>query len=64
MTLTFRDERDERCQRDEIDKQVNDLLDKNYIAPSRSTYAYPIVPVLKKDGSIRLCVDYRKLTLS
>ena len=61
MTLTFRDERDERCQRDEIDKQVNDLLDKNYIAPSRSAYASPIVPVLKKDGSIRMCVDYRKL---
>ena len=47
-------------QRDEIDKQVNDLLDKNYIAPSRSAYASPIVPVLKKDGSIRICADYRK----
>ena len=48
-------------QRDEIDKQVNDLLDKNYIAPSRSAYASPIVPVLKKDGSIRMYIDYRKL---
>ena len=48
-------------QRDEIDKQVNDSLEKNYIAPSRSAYASPIVPVLKKDGSIRMCVDYRKL---
>ena len=42
-------------QRDEIDKQVNDLLDKNYIAPSRSPYASPILPVLKKDGPICMC---------
>ena len=41
---------------------LNDLLDKNYIiAPSRSAYASPIVPVLKKDGSICMCVDYTKL---
>ena len=49
------------CQRDEIDKQVNELLDKNYIAPSRSAYASPIITVLKKEGWIRMCVDYRKL---
>ena len=48
-------------QRDEIDKQVNDLLDKSYIAPSQSAYASPIVPVLNKNGLIRMCVDYRKL---
>ena len=47
-------------QRDEIDKQVNNLLDKNCITP-RSAYASPIVPVLKKDGSIGMCVDYTKL---
>ena len=40
---------------------MDDLLDKNYIAPSRSAYASQIVPVLKKDGSIRMCVDYREL---
>ena len=48
-------------QRDEICKQVNDLLDKNYIAPCRTAYAFPVVPILKKDGSICMCVDYRKL---
>ena len=46
---------------DEIDKQVSDLLDKNYIALSRSAYTSSIVPALKKDGSICMCVDYRKL---
>ena len=40
---------------------MDDLLDKNYIAPSRSAYASQIVPVLKKDGSIRKCADYREL---
>ena len=40
---------------------MNDLLDKNYIAPSRSAYTSSIVPALKKDGSICMCVDYRKL---
>ena len=48
-------------QRDEISKQVNALLDKNYIAPLRSAYASPIVPVSRKDGSTRMCLDYRKL---
>ena len=47
-------------QRDKINKQVNDFLDKNYFSPSRSAYTSPIVPVLKKDGSIRMCVGYRK----
>ena len=40
---------------------MNDLLDKNYIAPSRSPYASPLLPVLKKDGPICMCVDYSKL---
>ena len=39
---------------------MNDFLDKDYISPSRYAYASPIVSVLKKDGSIRMCVDYRK----
>ena len=48
-------------QREEIDNQIDTLLEKKYIVPSTSPYASPIVPVLKKDGSIRMCVDYRKL---
>ena len=48
-------------QREEIDNQIDTLLEKKYIVPSTSPYASPIVPVVKKDGSIRMCVDYRKL---
>ncbi|XP_041434006.1 uncharacterized protein LOC121398770 [Xenopus laevis] len=37
------------------------MKDQNIITDSRSPYASPIVVVRKKDGSVRLCVDYRTL---
>ncbi|XP_066157471.1 uncharacterized protein [Euwallacea fornicatus] len=46
-------------------KEVNDLMNawvaEGVIRPSNSEYASPIVVVRKKDGSIRVCVDYRRL---
>ncbi|PIK44339.1 hypothetical protein BSL78_18812 [Apostichopus japonicus] len=38
-------------------------LDNGVIRPSTSPYASPIVLVRKSDGSLRLCVDYRKLNM-
>jgi hypothetical protein len=37
------------------------LLDKGYICPSSSPWGCPALFVKKKDGSLRLCVDYRLL---
>ena len=40
---------------------MEDLLNKNWIRGSESPYSSPVVLVQKKDDSLRLCVDYRKL---
>src|ERR1051325_7218656 len=45
--------------REEVDRQVNELLAADIIEHSNSPYAHPIVCVRKKDNSIRLAVDYR-----
>eukprot|EP00253_Pinus_taeda_P022396 PITA_22396 len=45
----------------EIKKQVQELLDKGFIRRSTSPCGSPIVLVRKKDGSWRMCIDYRAL---
>ena len=42
-----------------IDSQIEVLLEKGYIEKSNSQYAAQMVPVRKKDGFLRMCVDYR-----
>ena len=49
-------------ERDEVQRQVQVLLDKKLIQPSRSAYSSPVIFVSKPDGSLRMCVDYRALT--
>jgi len=46
---------------DKVDELVTQLLEHNIIRPSQSPWNAPIVVVRKKDGDIRMCVDYRKL---
>ncbi|KAF7773493.1 transcriptional regulator family: Zinc finger, CCHC-type [Agaricus bisporus var. burnettii] len=48
-------------EREELDKFLDENLATNRIRPSKSPYAAPCFFVPKKDGSLRLCQDYRKL---
>ncbi|XP_073051283.1 uncharacterized protein [Primulina eburnea] len=45
----------------ELKEQLQDLLDKGYIRPSMSPWGAPVLFVKKKDGSMRMCIDYRQL---
>nr|CAD1825787.1 unnamed protein product [Ananas comosus var. bracteatus] len=45
----------------ELKAQLQDLLDKGFVKPSVSPWGAPVLFVKKKDGSLRLCVDYREL---
>ena len=45
----------------ELKKQLADMLSKGLIRPSASPWGSPVIFVDKEDGTIRLCVDYRKL---
>jgi len=45
----------------ELKKHIEDLLEKKFIRPNASPWGAPVLLVKKKDGSSRLCVDYRQL---
>ena len=45
----------------ELKAQLKDLLDKGFVLPSISPWAAPVLFLKKKDGSLRMCIDYRQL---
>ena len=45
----------------ELNLQLQELQGKGFIRPSTSPWGAPVLFVKKKDGTLRLCVDYRKL---
>ena len=47
--------------KDSIDKEIDWLLSKQFIRPSDSPWASPMVTVRKPDGSARLCVDFKAI---
>ena len=47
--------------RDQLREEVRTLLEADIIKPSHSPWSSSMVPVRKPDGSVRLCIDYRKI---
>ncbi|WMV46656.1 hypothetical protein MTR67_040041 [Solanum verrucosum] len=45
----------------ELKAQLQELLEKGFIRPSVSPWGAPVLFVKKKDGTLRLCTDYRQL---
>ena len=45
----------------ELKEQLQELFDKGFIRPSTSPWGAPVLFVKKKDGTLRLCIDYREL---
>lgn len=45
----------------ELSSQLSELLGKGFIRPSYSPWGAPVLFVKKKDGSFRMCIDYREL---
>jgi len=45
----------------ELKKQIEELMEKQFIRPSISPWGAPVLLMKKKDDGSRLCVDYRQL---
>ncbi|GJT90240.1 putative reverse transcriptase domain-containing protein [Tanacetum coccineum] len=50
-----------RSEMQELSNQLQELADRGFIRPSTSPWGAPVLFVKKKDGSFRICSDYREL---
>ena len=44
-----------------LKEQLKDFIYKGFIRPSISPWGAPVLLLKKKDGSLRMCIDYRQL---
>jgi hypothetical protein len=49
------------AQKSEIERMIEEMLEASIIRPSQSSYSAPVVMVFTKDGSWRMCPDYREV---
>uniref|UniRef100_A0A2S2NBD6 RNA-directed DNA polymerase n=1 Tax=Schizaphis graminum TaxID=13262 RepID=A0A2S2NBD6_SCHGA len=49
------------AKKEAVEKEIRRMIELDIIEPSRSPYSLPIVPVFKKNGEVRLCLDARKI---
>ena len=45
----------------ELNSQLKEIINKNYIRPSVSPWGAPIIFIKKKDGTLQPCIDYRQV---
>lgn len=50
-----------QARREEVHRLLREMLDNGIIEPSDSAWSSPVVLAKKKDGTLRFCVDYRKV---
>ena len=63
-TINVRPYRHSTMQKDMVELMTKELLDTGLVQPSNNPFSSPIVLVKKKDGSWRMCIDYRELNKS
>ncbi|KAJ0640342.1 putative nucleotidyltransferase, Ribonuclease H [Helianthus annuus] len=61
VSINLKPYRYQSIQKDVIEKMTEELLNSGVIRASTSSFAAPVVLVKKKDGTWRMCVDYRQL---
>ena len=59
--IRLRPYRTGRKQKEELERQIKEMMATNVIQHSTSPWAAPVILVEKKSGELRFCIDYRKL---
>ena len=59
--ITLKPYRIPQAIRADVKQAVDEMLDQGIIEPSNSPWSAPIVPIRKRDGTLRICVDYRRI---
>ncbi|KAM2668750.1 hypothetical protein EV2_020312 [Malus domestica] len=59
--LAYPPDREAEFTIDLLKTQLQELVDKGFIQPSTSPWGAPVLFVRKKNGTLRLCIDYRQL---